>query len=147
MNDGMEKHRAQPGEETPAADAVTKTLTVLIADDDPDVRTLLCAALPRRIRAVEARDGNEAVRLARELIPDLLVCDSQMPGLQAADVIVTLRARADTTSIPVILISGAPDLESIAAAARPVAFLQKPFVIEEFQRLAMQILASHSSGG
>ena len=54
---------------------------VLIADDDPDILALLALLLERDgYRVVRATDGLEALRLARESMPDLCVLDVSMPG-------------------------------------------------------------------
>ena len=61
--------------------------TVLIADDDPSIRKILCYGLSEAgFKTVEATDGPEALAKVRELEPDLLLLDFQMPGMDGDDV-------------------------------------------------------------
>lgn len=71
-------------------------ISVLVADDDRDLRELMCALLkgmPDISPINQAADGHEAVRLSRELVPDVVLLDLRMPGidgLEAANQIVAL---------------------------------------------------------
>ena len=100
------------------------TLTVLVADDDDDMRIYLarCLSLFGVGHIVEAHDGREALALARAV--DLVVADLAMPGL---DGLALCRAlRAIPSSVPVLLVSGQPCPPECEADA----FLQKPFNAE-----------------
>jgi len=106
--------------------------SVLIADDDPDVRELLAAYFSRRGHAVAcARDGREAL-LALENRPgqfDLVVTDLQMPG---ADGLAVLQAaKAANPSCFVVIVSGYATIDSAVQAVRLGAFdyLTKPFTM------------------
>jgi NarL family two-component system response regulator LiaR len=71
------------------------TIRILLADDHPIVREGLRAVLetqPDFVVVAEAGDGEEALRLAREHHPDILLVDLQMPGLNGAEVIQRIRA-------------------------------------------------------
>lgn len=83
--------------------------TVLIADDDPSVRTLLTKVAERNgFRAVTASNGKEAVRLARSQRFDLILLDIMMNGNDDGfDVIRSLRATGN--NIPIIILSGRTD--------------------------------------
>ena len=99
-------------------------LTVLVADDDDDMRAYLarCLALFGVGRVVEAHDGREALALARTA--DVVVSDVMMPGLDGEALCRALHARAP--GLPVMLISGEPP----PVATEADAFLQKPFNAE-----------------
>src|SRR5690242_5504501 len=67
--------------------------TILIADDSPDIRTIMRYLLnDLGFTVVEAADGNEAVRLARQCRPDLILLDLCMPGIDGWEVATRLRA-------------------------------------------------------
>lgn len=139
----MEPSQERADEATTLTPAAPKKTTILIADDDAEVRALFCAALPREFHAVQVSNGPDAVRVAQELLPDLIVCDSQMPGFHACEVMVLLRKIAATAGIPVIISSGYLESDVVGPGPKPTAFLQKPFVIGEFQQLVRKILAAH----
>ena len=107
-------------------------IKVVIADDDPLIRLDLRHALADLGMHVlgEAEDGRQAVSLARALRPDLLILDIMMPqmdGLDAARVARTEHLGA------VILLTGYAEDDMIAQAdaAGVVAYLRKPFRVEE----------------
>ena len=81
-------------------------LTVLVADDDADMRRYLrgCLLAFGVAYVLEAADGHEALRLAPEA--DLVVSDVRMPGLDGASLCEALRADVRTRTLPVLLISG-----------------------------------------
>ena len=68
---------------------------VLCADDDADILALLTIRLERAgFRVAQAADGEQALSLARELSPDVLVLDVMMPRLSGTDVLSALRLTA-----------------------------------------------------
>src|SRR5215472_16698503 len=79
---------------------------VLVADDDPVVRSIVAMNLQDEgYQVIEAADGDEAVWLARRAIPDLMVLDVMMPGLDGLDVLSILRDHPNTADIPVVLVT------------------------------------------
>jgi DNA-binding response OmpR family regulator len=79
---------------------------VLVAEDSSTVRRLVAARLKADgYEVVEAADGEEALRLAREGIPDLLVLDKVMPKLDGFEVIRALRDDPRTSQIPIVMLT------------------------------------------
>ncbi|HXJ67934.1 MAG TPA: response regulator, partial [Verrucomicrobiae bacterium] len=79
---------------------------ILIADDEPDIRLVLRTRLERDGYSVlEARDGAEAVAMARSEMPDLIVLDVMMPEMDGVEVCNRLRASFTTRGIPVIMLT------------------------------------------
>ncbi|HEY2600809.1 MAG TPA: response regulator [Thermoleophilaceae bacterium] len=79
---------------------------VLVADDDEDILELVSLQLTRaNLEVIQARDGEEAVSLAEQHIPDLAVLDVMMPGLNGYEVVKRLRATESTSAIPLILLT------------------------------------------
>ncbi|MEM6338107.1 MAG: response regulator [Bacteroidota bacterium] len=99
--------------------------TVLVADDDADMRLYLAGCLHAFgvEQVVEAADGREAFTLAKALRPDLVISDVVMPGLDGAALSHALRSDRLTGAIPVLLISG----ETRARPSPADGFLTKPF--------------------
>ena len=125
---------ANLGDAVPDADAFAPgpDETVLVADDDPDILTLLAEVLePEGVRLLLAADGDIALRLAQSARPSLVLMDWQMPALSGLDVLRTLRASDDpeVRDVPVVLLTGRASREDTAASfeAGATDYLTKPF--------------------
>jgi len=105
--------------------------TLLLVDDEPDIRTIARLTLQQgdRFRVVEASSGHEALTLAGQLQPDLVLLDVMMAGMDGPAVLAALRANPLTAGIPVIFLTAQAMPEELdrlrALGAR--AILTKPF--------------------
>ena len=103
-------------------------MRILVAEDETIIRLDLCALLERSGFEVvaEARDGDEAVRLAREHEPDLAIMDVKMPRL---DGIEAARRILGERPIPIVMLTayGHEELVSRAVEAGVFGYLVKPF--------------------
>ena len=87
--------------------------TVLIVDDEPDVRTLCKVNLEYEgYRVIEAADGLEALEVVKKDLPDVILLDLMMPNLDGWEVLRRLREDAATAHIPVLLLTAKADQES-----------------------------------
>ncbi len=103
------------------------TLRILVADDDPLMRTLVAITLGDVAEVIEAANGSEALHLLREGRFDLLLLDWDMPGASGLEVLKTMRRqRCDT---PTIMVTGKNEREQVIEAVRAGAsdYLIKPF--------------------
>ena len=117
--------------------------TVLVCDNEEPLRALVTAALaPAEYRIVEARDGEETLRLARTERPDLILLDMMMPALSGVEVLRELRADADLSRTPVIILTARAQASDRAAAARAGAdeFVTKPFSPRHLARVVDEML-------
>jgi two-component system, OmpR family, response regulator MtrA len=116
---------------------------LLVADDDEDVLMLVQLRLARSgYEVVVARDGEEALRLAREKQPDLAVLDWMMPKASGLEVLRALRADEETASIPVLMLTArasASDIEQGLAAGAD-DYIAKPFSPQELASRVQSIL-------
>ena len=108
--------------------------TVLLIDDQADVREVLRLLLERDgYRAVEARDGLEALRLLRQNQPELIILDLLMPQMDGYEFLAQVPA-----GIPLIVMSGLDDRPGLQgkglshAGIRSV--LRKPVGIEDIRK-------------
>jgi CheY-like chemotaxis protein len=105
--------------------------TILVADDQELTRDLVRAVLStnRAYQVHEAVNGAEALALAREHHPDLVLLDVQMPEMTGPEVCVVLKGCPQTRDIPVWLMSGMEpeDVQGYALLAEADGFLPKPF--------------------
>jgi CheY-like chemotaxis protein len=80
--------------------------TVLVADDNAAGRELVRTVLEScGYRITEVADGLEALRTARDLRPDLIILDLNMPGMNGFDVIRELRCNAEFAATPVLALT------------------------------------------
>jgi len=117
-------------------------MRVLIAEDEAIIRMDLREMLTEEGHEVvgEARDGGEAIALARELAPDLIFMDVKMPG---TDGISAARVIAAERIAPVVMVTAfsQPAYVSDAAEAGAMAYLVKPFTKRDILP-AMQVAVS-----
>jgi DNA-binding response OmpR family regulator len=102
---------AQQNAENGAATATTATATrrkcVLVVEDNATIGGLLVALLREEgYRALRAWDGREAMKMARDRRPDLIVLDLSLPYRDGIEVLRELRANEDTTESPIVVVSG-----------------------------------------
>ena len=77
-------------------------------------------------KAMGAGDGNEGLRLAKEVHPDLILLDMMLPGLDGTTVLRELKQAADTQAIPVIVLSGLSQKnEERLKLAGAIAYIEK----------------------
>lgn len=103
---------------------------VLIADDDPDILMLMSLTLERDgWEVVEARDGVDAYEAALERLPDLVVLDLMMPGLDGWEVTRRLRSGRSTRDVPIVVVTAFTEERQAARAieAGADAYMKKPF--------------------
>jgi two-component system KDP operon response regulator KdpE len=104
---------------------------ILIADDDPQIlRALRITLTARGYDVVTASDGREALRLAAEAHPDIVVLDLGMPGLTGIEVIEGVRG---WSTVPILVVSGRSDsLDKVLALdAGADDYVTKPFAADE----------------
>ena len=127
-----------PFDEPSRSDRPPATRRVLIVDDDPDFLAVAEASLCARGFHVErASGGLRGVFLATQEVPDAIVCDLRMPGIDGFVVAEALRADPATAHTVILACTGRRDLEA-RAMVRSSAFdavLVKPVDWEEVARL------------
>jgi predicted signal transduction protein with EAL and GGDEF domain/AmiR/NasT family two-component response regulator len=102
---------------------------VLVADDDPVMRLLMLEMLEGvNLDAIEAEDGVQAVSLARECSPDLILMDVEMPRMDGFAACRAIRDLENGASVPIVMVTGGDDLEAVTNAyeAGATDFVSKP---------------------
>ncbi|HZH99260.1 MAG TPA: ATP-binding protein, partial [Fimbriimonadaceae bacterium] len=100
--------------------------TVLVIDDDAAARDLLERFLASEgFRVVSAGGGEEGLRLARELHPDVITLDAIMPGMDGWTVLGNLKADPDVSHIPVVMLTMVHE-KSLGYALGAAEYLTKP---------------------
>lgn len=108
---------------------VNEKLRVVIADDDPTIRMIARMAMEHAgFEVIEATDGVQAIEAIRSCPPDLVLLDVTMPVMDGYTACSMLRRLPDSERIPVIIITGLDDIDSINQAynAGATDFVSKP---------------------
>lgn len=79
--------------------------TVLIIDDNADIRSYVQGLLQADYTVVEAADGSEGIKKAMRFVPDLIISDVMMPGIDGIECCRRLKSELQTCHIPVILLT------------------------------------------
>jgi CheY-like chemotaxis protein len=117
--------------------------TILIIEDEEDVRQMIALTLSLRgYDTVTASSGEEALRVAASRPFDLVICDMKMPGMDGVET--TARLRALCPSLRIVIATGFLSDAALAAcsAEGAIAYLRKPFEIDELHRLVAATLAA-----
>ena len=109
-------------------------IKVLVIEDDRLTRDIILnLLLLREISAIAAADGRAGLQLAKEIIPDLILCDVRMPELSGYDVLEALRQDSTTATIPLIFLTAETNQNAIERGQQLGAngYLNKPFTTAE----------------
>ena len=111
----------------------TDLTTVLVVDDNTEVRTYVRQHLATRYRVVEAVDGADGLEKARALVPDVVLSDVMMPVMDGFALCRALKSDPDTDFISVILLTARAEAEDKLAGLGEQAddYLTKPFDVRE----------------
>jgi len=116
---------------------------ILVVDDNLDAREMYCMYLRHEgFECLEAADGAEALRLAREHRPVVVLMDATMPGIDGWQAIEQLRAEPELRGTAVVMLT-AHAFEEHRRRAEAVgadAFLAKPVLPDELARQIRQLL-------
>jgi signal transduction histidine kinase len=106
---------------------------ILLADDNADMREYVRRLLEERYQVVAVSNGEEALQSAIAEPPNLILSDIMMPGLDGFGLLQELRARAETRTIPIVLLSARAGEESRVEGLGAGAddYLIKPFTARE----------------
>jgi PAS domain S-box-containing protein len=137
----MALEAAAAAEEPVSASVPMAPLSVLVIDDDPDVRSFVVAALEEQgYRVREASNGRDGLASIEQETPDLVVLDFIMPGLSGADV--ARRILDKRPDQPILFVSGYSETEAIKRTAPQAPLLAKPFRADALQNAVRGALAS-----
>jgi CheY-like chemotaxis protein len=122
--------------------AAGKSIKLLLADDNPLIRDLVCKALEPFCEVVVADDGADALLKVIDEPPDAILCDYKMPGLNGRQLFEKLRGRQTTHHIPFLFMASRADIEE---RLRPLVdgvedFITKPFLVKDLVRITKRVV-------
>jgi two-component system cell cycle response regulator len=107
---------------------------VLVAEDSPEIAKLMELTLHiEGYDVLQAFDGIQALALAREHKPDLILLDVMMPGFNGFEVATKLKKDEDTRDIPIIFVTANHEMDALVQGLEvAVDYISKPFAVLEF---------------
>src|ERR1700751_2941994 len=122
--------------------ASSKSVRLLVAEDNPLVRDLIEKGMESHCEVIFANDGADALLKVIDEPPDVILCDYKMPGLDGRQLFEKLRGREATRHIPFLFMASRTDIEE---KLRPLVdgvedFISKPFLAKDLVRLAKKIV-------
>ncbi|MCM1178275.1 MAG: response regulator [Bacteroides sp.] len=120
--------------------------TIMIVDDDNGMRELVADILGESYRIVQAGNGIEAIEHLRQIRPDLIITDLNMPGMNGAELLKYVKDNEVTKSIPVIFLAFRSDMDTEAETYElgSEVFIPKPFSTRHLIAVVRQVLKNRS---
>jgi DNA-binding response OmpR family regulator len=112
------------------------TFSALVVDDDQLLLRLVEINLSKLgIRVILAESGKEALRLAREERPDIILLDIMMPAMDGYEVMRELKSNEETSNIPVVMLTAKSSLHDRRRCEEmgAVGYIIKPFRLEDLR--------------
>jgi CheY-like chemotaxis protein len=117
--------------------------TVLVVDDDTDIRDAVTAALKEEGYTVRSAVGSTVLRIAQEAPPpDVILLDVMMPHIDGAKLCQLLRANPRTAHIPIVAMTALPQ-SNVPTELRYDAWLGKPFELTELFSIIGAVTKPH----
>jgi CheY-like chemotaxis protein len=124
--------------------------TILLVDDFDDTRLMMKIWLSKNgYRVVEAETGEEAIDIAQRELPDLIIMDVMMPGMNGLDATQRIREYQALSRTPIVAVSayGANEYRSLAMDAGCNEYVTTPFEPTKLAELISKLIASRESSG
>ena len=123
----------------------TRKPVILIADDDPEILTMLGIRLSKKgFSVLEAVDGTQTVELARKHKPDLVLLDVMMPGMNGWEVAKALRSDDTFANVGIVMLTAIG--EKVNEMTSPLygadAFVDKPFDFADLESRIRKVIES-----
>ncbi len=131
---------------------------LLLAEDDKDTREYLTENLSKEYEVVSVPDGVQALKLAKDINPDIIISDVIMPGLEGDEMCRILKSSMNTSHIPIILLTALSERENVISGLEAGAndYIIKPFdfsvlkvrirnILQSRQHLRETVLSLESS--
>ena len=125
-------------------DGAEEPIRVLVVDDDPYLRVMLSLELPD-VELLEAASADEAIVLATDETPDIVLVDIRLPGVDGLELIREMRHEPSLERVPVIVITAGHDEARRAEVLRAGAdeYLPKPIDVADLVARMERVLGQH----
>ncbi len=123
--------------ETVSNSVIPVEYTILIVEDNPGMHTMLTGVLGGQYRIINANDGMDALKIieTEENIPDLILSDVMMPGMDGYELTANIRRMPGLESVPVILLTAKaePEMKLEGFSKGATDYIVKPFNMSDLQ--------------
>ena len=124
--------------------------TILLVEDFDDTRLMMKLWLLKQgYRVIEAETGEEAIAAAQQELPDLIIMDMMMPGMNGLDATQRIREYQTLRQTPIVAVSayGADEYRSLAIDAGCDEYISTPFEPNELADLIKSLIAAREPSG
>ncbi|MDE5880259.1 MAG: helix-turn-helix domain-containing protein, partial [Muribaculaceae bacterium] len=106
--------------------------TLLVIDDNRDIRALISGQMGEEYNVLTASDGMQGLKMATKYVPDVILCDVMMPGLNGFECVKCLKEEVSTSHIPVLMLTACSlDEQRVAGYEHGAdAYMSKPFNLD-----------------
>ncbi|WP_418992975.1 two-component regulator propeller domain-containing protein [Alistipes sp.] len=134
----------QPPEPAPLPEG---TRTLLIVDDEAEIRDLVADLFRDRYAVLQAADGRQAIEVMKRQRPDVILCDIIMPAMNGPELVKELKSNPFTASIPIVFLTSKVSLaDHISGYDLGVeAYIPKPFHPRHLQSVVNRLISSRES--
>ncbi len=118
--------------------------TLLVIDDNADIRTLISGQMADEYNVLTASDGLQGLRMATKYVPDIIICDVMMPVMDGLESVKAIKEEVSTSHIPVLMLTACTqDEQRIAGYEHGAdAYLSKPFNLGVLTARCRNLLAN-----
>ena len=121
---------------------VSEKQTVLIVDDNREILDFLTTALESSYQCLTAQSGEDAMKTIETTVPDIVITDQMMPGIDGTELCHRIRHNHSTELVPIIMLTAKDDTNTELKSIRSGAdvFMPKPFDLRKLQMHIVQLL-------
>jgi len=123
-----------------------KRATILVVEDNDDLRNMLHRKLSESYDVVTAKDGQTAIKTLYELLPDLIVCDIVLPDMDGLEITRRCKSDVKTSYIPVVLLTARTSDQQYKEGLKNLAnaYLAKPFHFDVLNETINNLLVNNA---
>ncbi|PZX20141.1 signal transduction histidine kinase [Breznakibacter xylanolyticus] len=116
--------------------------TALVVEDNPEILDYICQSLRPEFNCIKAVNGQEALPLARQYNPSIIITDVMMPVMDGIEMTRTLKESIETSHLPVVMLTAKNDvadqIQGVETGAE--AYITKPFNVEYLKSVALNLV-------
>ncbi len=142
----FEEHEPAEAHEEAIIEDGAQTPTLLVVEDNAEVRSFISMCLQKQFRVEEVSSGSEALSSLDRECPDLILCDVMMPGMSGFELCRLVKEHPQFNHIPIILLTARASAESTEEGLRAGAddYITKPFSAKQLRLRIQNVIASRS---
>ncbi len=138
----IEKSRLDEDEDLIEEESTIHGETILIVEDDPELRNYLSISLQNNFTILESSNGEHGLHMAQNNLPDIIISDIMMPIMDGIEMCRKLKSNKDTSHIPILFLTAKNDSEYQKKGLEAGAwdYITKPFDSEVLRRKVLNIM-------